>query len=445
MLATKKSTARYAAIDWQRHKLVPAACAAALDAFKFTSVAQTNPLSLSETGWKQALDFCDESQLTLLLAERRGERLPGWVAERIAANRRSNTKRLQKLEAEYRAIAARLAAESVEHVVLKGFAQQPLFVPDAFLRPQYDLDLWCRQEQVETARRALMELGFESLRGHERFPTDHLPPMTRKTGWQWRGDYFDPEIPPVVELHFRLWDEQTEGFAAPGLDGFWERRRRQPFGNDTLPALHEADQFGYASLHVLRHLLRGNLKALHVWEIAYFLERHQTAEAFWEEWHRLHSPELRALQSLACCLAIRWFGCGAPERIAREIGGLSPEARAWFDLHAACPIESRFVSSKDELWLHLVLLPSFAKRLAVLRRRLIPTTLPGPVDSVYVPESRRSLIQRVRSAARYGAHLAGRLKFHASATANLVRSGCAWWWKLRKLRGGAGLRPAQES
>ena len=42
----------------------------------------------------------------------------------------------------------------------------------------------------------------------EDFPTDHLPALIRKTGWEWRGDFFDPEIPTAIELHHRFWNSQ---------------------------------------------------------------------------------------------------------------------------------------------------------------------------------------------------------------------------------------------
>ena len=74
------------------------------------------------------------------------------------------------------------------------------------------------------ARDALVSLGYEPLVGFDDVPLDHLPAMIRKTGWQWRGDYFDVEIPFAVELHFRLWDAGTEHIPIQGLEAFWDRR-----------------------------------------------------------------------------------------------------------------------------------------------------------------------------------------------------------------------------
>jgi hypothetical protein len=367
------------------------------------------------------------------------------MAERIRANLADNVTRTEQFQREYLQVARALEAASVEHVVLKGFTQAPCFVPDLRLRPQYDLDLWCPEARLEKARDVLAQLGLESVTAHARFPTDHLPPMVRKTGWEWRGNYFDSEMPVVVEMHFRLWDEATERIAVPGLDEFWGRRTRRQIGGETIPVLHPVDQFAFAALHALRHLLRGNLRALHVHEIAYFLHNRQGDAAFWKEWRDLHAPRLRELQSLACCLARKWFGCDLPAAVAAEISALPPEVRAWFESYAACAVESAFRPSKDELWLHLALLPSATDRFAVLRRRMIPLTLPGRVESAFVPENQRTLARRLRGAVQYVASVGSRMWYHMRSCGAVLASGVHWWRLRRELRTPAGPQTVQKS
>ena len=51
-------------------------------------------------------------------------------------------------------------------------------------------------------------VGYEAVKEIAHNGSDHLPVMIRKTGWTWRGDYYDPEMPPSVELHFRFWNAQ---------------------------------------------------------------------------------------------------------------------------------------------------------------------------------------------------------------------------------------------
>jgi hypothetical protein len=418
-------------IDWRSVRSIPRHCAAVLDSLKFTTVSLEPLLSLDEEEWKRALEFCDSSQLTLLLGNGRADELPPEVADRLRRNRDANAARLDLLQREYFQIARGFESARIEHVLLKGFSHAPWFIPDRRLRPQYDLDLWCREDQLREAQSVLTRLGFESITAQGRFPTDHLPPMVRKTGWEWRGDYFDLEIPPVVELHFRLWDEPTERFPAPGLEQFWTRRRQQHAGNEAIPVLHAADQFAFAALHVLRHLLRGTVRGLHVYEIAHFLEKRQGDAAFWNDWRELHPARLRELQALACALARKWFACSLPAAIETEIRVLRPDLRLWLETYAACGVESKFQASKDELWLHLALVPALADRLAVMRRRLLPLTLPGRVDSAFVPEHRRSVARRLRGAMLHAAATASRVLYHLRSCGPVVR-GAIQWWRLRR-------------
>lgn len=413
-------------ISWGHNARIPRGCAAVLDALKFTSVARGSRRDLGETEWRQTLRFCDESRLTLLLGHCCADELPAWVAERIRRNLQGNVTRLDCLKREYSLIAESLAAASVEHVVLKGLSHGTAFGADWRLRPQYDLDLWCREDQLTAAQDAVARLGFESVAAQARFPTDHLPPMVRKTGWEWTGDYFDPQMPLVVEIHFGLWDERVERLAASGLDQFWGRARSEQRAGMTMPVMREADQFAYAALHVLRHLLRGDLRALHVHEIGYFLNARHDDVDFWREWRDLHPPDLRRLQALACALARKWFACELPPVVAGEISVLPGEVHAWFDNYAACAVESKFAVSKDELWLHLALLSLFRDKAAVIRRRLLPLTLPGRVESEFVPEEQRTIGKRLWGMVQYAGFFVSRAWHHLRSWRSLLSSGIRW-------------------
>ena len=53
-------------------------------------------------------------------------------------------------------------------------------------RVQYDIDLWLPRDHAVRAQRLLIARGYEPMPGTEELPTDHLPALVRKTGWQWR-------------------------------------------------------------------------------------------------------------------------------------------------------------------------------------------------------------------------------------------------------------------
>jgi hypothetical protein len=121
-----------------------------------------------------------------------------------------NTERLARLRAELALVSRRLESEHIEFLLLKGFSLGPEYTLDPRLRMHYDFDLFVPEQSAEAAYRAVVSLGYEPLSSNDQTPKDHLPTLTRKTGWQWRDDPFDPEIPPTVELHFRFWDPEAE-------------------------------------------------------------------------------------------------------------------------------------------------------------------------------------------------------------------------------------------
>jgi hypothetical protein len=384
---------------------------------------------LDDDDWRAALAFCDRSHLTLVPGERCEAELPPWVRSRIAGNLEANRRRIARLRQEYFEIQRRLAQVNVPHILLKGFTHAPRFVPKAELRPQTDLDLFVASAHLESAAEILLGLGFEAGGGSSSLRADHLPPFIRKTGWQWKGDYFDPDIPPVVELHFRLWDAATECFAAEGVDLFPGRSEALEVDGGSVPSLSAADQFGYACLHVLRHLLRGDLKAFHVYEIACFLHGQAESESLWRDWTAAHSDSLRRLEAISCALAARWFGCRLPHAVEREAGLLPAPLARWIAAYAHAPVAALFSPNKHELWLHLSLLANWRDRLRVTRRRLAPLSLPGHVDAVFVPAAELTPALRIRKWAAYVGFLARRLLFHARALLSTAASGLLWWLK----------------
>jgi hypothetical protein len=383
--------------------MIPPGVRAILDALAFDG----RPADLSQLA-RSDLAFADRSQLTLLLS-RHGLDVDSALAR--------NTQRVAKIAADYAEIAA-----AFDHVVLKGFTHAPDFIDDLRLRVQYDLDLYTPPSEAGKAREALTALGYQPIEGAEALAMDHWPAMVRKTGWEWRGDYFDPEIPTSIEVHFRFWDPDTERLRAESLDDFWTRRDSRQ--------LALADKLGYAALHLTRHLLRGNVRAFHVWELANFLNTHHDPD-FWREWERLHSASARRLESVAFLLAKQWFACRVPDPVEDSIDQLSPSVRRWFEIYGWSPIESIFAPNKDELWLHMSLLNSNFDRFDVLRRRLIPVSPPGHVDAIYTPEVQLTLSRRVTRAVRNWSYAASRAVHHIRLFVPTVWQGIRWWFRSR--------------
>jgi MFS family permease len=394
----------------------------------------TDGLMLLDDGqWRKSLAFCDRSRLTLALHEKAREVMPDWVRERTDENASNNWQRLTRTETTYRELAGTLEAASVEFLALKGITQCALFGGRPEVRPQYDIDLFAPREHIYGARDALQDFGYEPIAAMEAFPTDHLPVMVRRTGWEWRNDYFDIEIPLSIDLHFQFWDESVERLTAPGTDEFWSRRTKRPVGGTGLPVLSPPDALGYTALHLLRHLLRGSLSPFHVYEMACLLDSLAGEADFWAEWRMLHAPGLRRLEAVAFRLASAWFGGGMAAEAEQETGQLGPATQEWFAEYATSPASALYHPNKDELWLHCTLLDSPRDAWSVARRRLLPINLPPVAGAVFVPEDRLTLRQRIDGWLQWAAYTAGRVWHHGAALPRVAGSALRGWCRTNGL------------
>jgi MFS family permease len=416
-------------LRWLQNPQIPRNVAAALAGLSFPKDVRQQGCTilgqLSDTEWETLLDFARQSAITLVLGASCRENLPAWVRDRIDRYVARNTERLGRLRAELALISQRLESEHLEFVLLKGFSLGPEYTLDPRLRMHYDFDLFVPERSVEAAYRAVLSLGYEPFSSKDQTPKDHLPTLTRKTGWQWRGDAFDPEIPPTVELHFRFWDSEAECLSAPGVEEFWLRRVEQ----DGLPVLHAVDRLAYSTLHLLRHLFRGSARVNHVYEIARFLETHAENDAFWSDWRKLQPEPLRRLQAVAFRLAAAWFGCHVAPEVAEEIEHLTGDVPTWFENYAASPIEALFHPNKHELWLHLALLDSWRDSRQILLRKIFPLTLPAPYSNVFVPDRQITFGARWKFRFRYAVHLASRTVHHARTMPVMLSHAVLWKWR----------------
>src|SRR5215469_13468990 len=291
---------------------IPREVAALLDAMQLEGSNTDALLGLDETDWGRLLDFCDLAHLALALSQVDTTGFPGWVVDRLARNVADNARRFERVKAAYMEAACAMERAGVPHLMLKGFAHVPDYVTDPRLRAQSDIDVYCPQDELEKARSALMKIGYrqeESVDIH----ADHLPGLSRARDWKWRGNPYDPEMPPGIELHFCFWNARTSLIDIPEVEHFWERRVMRRLGKMEFCALHPVDQLGYLALHIVRGVLTGDWVIHHVLELATFLHNHTRDVEFWSQWHETHSMNLRRIEAVAFSLARSWFSCAVPE------------------------------------------------------------------------------------------------------------------------------------
>jgi hypothetical protein len=397
---------------------VPAHIAAVIRALRFRDRSAEGLASIPEEEWPRLIDWCCRKQLIVMLGEFGHEVLPGSVQKRIAAIRHGFEHRTNQLIDQLAGISDILSARGIEFVVLKGLSHSPGLTPNMLWRAQGDIDLWCQRQDVYEAHQLLRGYGYVQRHSSS---SRHLAPLMLPNNWIWNGNY--TEIPVGVELHHKLWSENSERIAVPGEDEMWRRRRQRPFFGRSYNVLAPIDVIGFAALHLLLHLLHGDLPLQRAWEIAFFLQQRSKDAAFWEQWRRLHPPELRELEALVFRIVQLWFWCDAPGCITAEIAKLPESAQLWLRHFPLEPLRSERNRNKNFLWLHVSLIDSMKDRFVVARQQLFPLEL-------------RPALERGRQSSKNGSRqralasinvLRERIGLHAQSILPTLNGGFALW------------------
>jgi hypothetical protein len=350
-----------------------------LGALQFQEGRPETLRALSDADWEAILSSWQVVRLTLPLRQRFGKYLPAWVSDRIDGYLADTAVRFERIKKAYALLSGALSQASVEHVVIKGFSLWPGYTEHPRCRPQSDIDLYSPPDSILGVRDALLGLGYLAGAGaNPKFHMchDHLPSMTRPNAWQWRGDFFDPDIPISFELHFRFWDSTLTHIDPPGLPEFWQRRAMRQLDGITFPALDPVDNVGYTALNLLRNLLIEPVALDQAYGLARFLHTYAQQSEFWQTWRIRHTDELRRMQALSFYLVSDWFDCSLAEEPREEINRLTKRIHTWFRHFSSSATSSRSKWNKDGIWLHLSLLESIPDKFSVLRRRLFPFPRP---------------------------------------------------------------------
>ena len=104
-------------------------------------------------------------------------------------------------------MARAFQAAEIDFVLLKGFTHEVGFPAlTGRARVQYDLDVLVQSDHsINDAQRARMALErlarLHAAHGARSLSEEHDRPFVQPSNWNWRGDYYDPEMPIPVELH----------------------------------------------------------------------------------------------------------------------------------------------------------------------------------------------------------------------------------------------------
>src|SRR5207244_3030810 len=131
-----------------------------------------------------------------------------------------NAERRKRLWAAYDEAASALSSNGIEFVLLKGFTHEADSGLDSNCRFQSDLDILCLPEDIGRARTALQQVGYRE-HGAAALSDEHARPLVKPFTWQWRGDYFDPDLPISIELHRSIWSGDRDHIRMPDIREPW--------------------------------------------------------------------------------------------------------------------------------------------------------------------------------------------------------------------------------
>jgi hypothetical protein len=412
---------------------VPKEFAALMDALQLEGSNTDALLALDDAEWLRLLEFCDLSHLALALSQVDHAKAPDWVRSRLNRNVCDNARRFELVRAAYIEAAAALRHAGVPHVVLKGFTQYPDYVGDPRLRFQSDIDIYCPQQQIETAQAALMRIGYRPVDGWDYSRADHVPSLSRQGNWTWRGNHYDPEMPPGIELHFCFWNERVNLIEIPEVGQFWGRRESRRLAGMDVCGLNGADHIGYLSLHILRGVLSGDWVIHHVFELARFLHTRSRDVEFWSQWHDGHSSNLRSLEAIGFCLARSWFSCALPELARVEADRLPQARKEWLRRFGGSPLEVMFRRNKDGKLLQLLLATSRTSRKSALLGAILPHHVAGPDETDVGMKNRRPVRLNASRYVKYVAYLVDRVVVNCAANLSFLLHGVKLWLSTRAL------------
>ena len=395
----------------------------------------------AERRWDKYLTSLDSAGMVfhfIAKLRQRGdfEALPLLVQSRLRKNLRDQTERHACITSEFREFNQILQARGIQYIWLKGLTAFPDFVDDPVGRLQSDHDFLVHHKDLRRAYELFLGMGLEPKEAVSAPHADHLPALIRKSGWKWKGNLYDPEIPRAVEIHFRLCDAQQRGRTIRSLAETWQNSVRVDVGGVSVPVLSREDALTYAILHAFRHLLRSDFRLAHLYELAFFLHHSRQDETFWCAYSEKlrNCPFTHKVAATMFCLACHCFGPNtSPHASALAAQNLSPAVQLWIRSYGRKEALSSYRQSKSILFLQLDFLENRSDIVSTIVRQLLPCHLPSrTVVLSQIPEGQKMRFRRVREVCHFARRVNNRALFHAASLIAFL------WryplWKLRLIR-----------
>ena len=287
--------------------------------------------------WKRALNWLDLSGLALYFRRRLSDndaldRVPREVTAELERRQCENDVRIATMRESFAAVNRAFETSHIRYTVLKGFALAPDYCVKASLRTQADFDYLIAEEAVESAQRALGEMGYV-LKDRKDDELSFWIPASEPTNSR---DQYSRRTPWTVELHLAVWDQKILPLSGIARQEFVDGVTMREWTGLRFPSLRPREMFLAQVLHVFRHLIDGWIKLAWLLEIGNFLATHAAESAFWGEFASLveREPRLAEVTAMVCHMSEELFRPPTPPLIRSWKLNMRPSVRLWFEKYA---------------------------------------------------------------------------------------------------------------
>ena len=399
--------------------------------------------SLSEHQWETYLKKLDRAGMVFHFLSRLRlhgdfEATPPRIQVRLKKNLQDQTDRHLLISREFLEFNRSLQEKKIRYVCLKGLTAFPDFVDDPIHHIQSDHDFLIYPEDLECANEVFLGLGFEPVDSHSGRNVDHLPTLVKCSGWRWKGNFYDPEIPRAIELHFRLWDAEFEGISIHSLEEVWQNSIVREISGIRIPVLSRQDALTYAVMHAFRHLLRNDLRLSHLYELAFFLNRSVHDTAFWNVFGEKlrHCPTSLKVTATMFQLARHCFEPEVSPLVLEFVARyLPPAGQLWIKKFGRKEALSSYRQSKSGLFLQINFTSTRREGWLKIWKKLLPQHLPPKYLGIKIPEGQKTILQRSREGFRFLEQICKRSVFHACSLLVFVIRLPLWNLSLSRLQG----------
>jgi hypothetical protein len=335
----------------------------------------------TQCDWERTLAWLHDSGLALYFLRRLKDTnttstIPAGILQQLEENQRCNQARTECLAGQFRILNQAFDQAGVHYAVIKGFSLVPQFCPNAYLRPQSDLDYLVDEQSLSMAQDLLEKQGYalKSRRQTELIfvPQGVKPPPRAQEQYSARAAY-------AVELHLTVWETEDRGLKLPELRFAESITKRQQWRDLRFPTLSDEDAYLLQVIHAFQHILTSWIRMSCFYEMGYFLKHRAQDARFWKsiEDHVGEDSVLKEVVVLITELTAQFFQAAIPATIKNWAGELRPAARVWIQNYARdwafgknCLDDlSLFPTAKLVLFLHQQYL---ADGTPLIRSRLLP-------------------------------------------------------------------------